>query len=244
MIYDDGPFELIEATVIDMQAAMNAGVTTSVAITQEYLDRIAAYDRIGRGAERRGARPQLDHHHEHRGAAGGGRRRRRGAPRRGMTSLLLGVPIAVKDNYDTVDMPTTGGCGCWDENQTATDAVHGRGTPRRGRRDPRRRRASTSSRSASSRSSPPSSPPERAPSWRARTTRRRPRAARVVARGRRSRPTWPASASAPTPVARSACPPPTTSSWASVRPVGLTSRDGIIPLALSQDTGGPLARAR
>ncbi|MGC5083461.1 amidase family protein, partial [Escherichia coli] len=28
-----------------------------------------------------------------------------------------------------------------------------------------------------------------------------------------------------------------------VRPtVGLTSRDGIIPLALSQDTGGPLAR--
>ncbi len=45
MIYDDGPFQLVEASTIDMQAAMNAGVTTSAAITQEYLDRIAAYDR-------------------------------------------------------------------------------------------------------------------------------------------------------------------------------------------------------
>ncbi|WP_254791493.1 dockerin type I domain-containing protein, partial [Curtobacterium sp. MCBA15_005] len=45
MIYDDGPFTLVEASTIDMQAAMNAGVTTSVAITQDYLDRIAAYDR-------------------------------------------------------------------------------------------------------------------------------------------------------------------------------------------------------
>lgn len=46
IIYDDGPFELVEASVIDMQAAMNAGVTTSVEITQEYIDRIAAYDRV------------------------------------------------------------------------------------------------------------------------------------------------------------------------------------------------------
>ncbi|MFZ8444641.1 amidase, partial [Staphylococcus aureus] len=45
MIYDDGPFTLVEASVIDMQAAMNAGVTTSVKLTQAYLDRIAAYDR-------------------------------------------------------------------------------------------------------------------------------------------------------------------------------------------------------
>ncbi|MFJ4254159.1 hypothetical protein [Microbacterium sp. NPDC090003] len=45
IIYDDGPFELVEASVIDMQAAMNAGVATSQSITQEYLDRIAAYDR-------------------------------------------------------------------------------------------------------------------------------------------------------------------------------------------------------
>ena len=42
-VYDDGPLELVEASALDLQAAMNAGVTTSVAITQEYLDRIAAY---------------------------------------------------------------------------------------------------------------------------------------------------------------------------------------------------------
>ena len=41
--------------------------------------------------------------------------------------MLLGVPIAVKDNYDTVDMPTTGGCGCWDGNQTSDGRGHGRG---------------------------------------------------------------------------------------------------------------------
>jgi hypothetical protein len=47
IIYDDGPFNLIEASTVDMQAAMNAGVTTSVKLTQAYLDRIAAYDGPG-----------------------------------------------------------------------------------------------------------------------------------------------------------------------------------------------------
>lgn len=46
MIYDDGEFEIVEASVLDMQAAMNAGVTSSVEITQDYLDRIAAYDTV------------------------------------------------------------------------------------------------------------------------------------------------------------------------------------------------------
>ena len=53
IVYDDGPFELIEADVIDMQAAMNAGVTTSVAITTQYLERIAAYDTVAQGEDER-----------------------------------------------------------------------------------------------------------------------------------------------------------------------------------------------
>ena len=58
------------------------------------------------------------------------------APSTGMTSMLLGVPIAVKDNYDTKDMPTTGGCGCWDDNQTDDRRRHGHGPARRRRRHP------------------------------------------------------------------------------------------------------------
>ncbi|HEX6327271.1 MAG TPA: hypothetical protein VFZ72_11940, partial [Jiangellaceae bacterium] len=38
MVYDDGPFTLVEATALEMQAAMNAGVTTSVEIAKEYID--------------------------------------------------------------------------------------------------------------------------------------------------------------------------------------------------------------
>src|SRR5690606_20003612 len=45
VIYDDGEFELVEASVLEMQAAMNAGVLTSVELTQQYLDRIETYDR-------------------------------------------------------------------------------------------------------------------------------------------------------------------------------------------------------
>src|SRR5690242_16624165 len=45
IIYDDGTFKLVEATALQMQAAMNAGVVTSVELTKAYLDRIAAYDR-------------------------------------------------------------------------------------------------------------------------------------------------------------------------------------------------------
>ncbi|WP_232531914.1 amidase family protein [Microbacterium halophytorum] len=120
MVYDDGPFELVEASVIDMQAAMNAGATTSVAITQEYLDRIAEYDRT---VVEQGGRPlnsiiAVNDSALEAAAAADAQR-----AESGMSGMLLGVPVAVKDNYDTVDMPTTAGCGCWDDNWTAEDAA-------------------------------------------------------------------------------------------------------------------------
>ncbi|WP_435736014.1 amidase family protein [Cellulosimicrobium sp. PMB13] len=122
IVYDDGPFELVEASVVDMQAAMNAGVTTSVEITQEYLDRIAAYDRtlVDTGA---GGRPLASIVTTSTVALDAAKQADAVRASQGMTSMLLGVPVAVKDNYDTKDMPTTGGCGCWDANQTATDAA-------------------------------------------------------------------------------------------------------------------------
>lgn len=121
MVYDDGPFELIEADVVSMQAAMNAGVITSVDLTRAYLDRIAAYDRtVVEGASRPLAAiisTNAD------AALAAARRADEVRASDGMVSMLLGVPTTVKDNYNTTDMVTTGGCGCWDDNQTATDAT-------------------------------------------------------------------------------------------------------------------------
>ncbi len=123
MVYDDGDFELVEADVIDMQAAMNAGVTTSVAITTEYLERIAFYDdeKIDPAEAGRALNSILATNKEAALAAAAAADAERAES--GMTSMLLGVPVAVKDNYDTVDMPTTAGYAGWRDNQTTTDAA-------------------------------------------------------------------------------------------------------------------------
>lgn len=121
MVYDDGPFELVEATALDMQAAMNAGVTTSVKLTQAYLDRIAAYDDAIEPVSgfalnsviTTGAATALAA-----AAASDAYRREHGGPR----SMLDGLPILLKDNYNTVDMPTSAGNWDWRANQTDDDA--------------------------------------------------------------------------------------------------------------------------
>ncbi|MFC6355626.1 amidase family protein [Luethyella okanaganae] len=107
MIYDDGSFDLIEASTIDKQAAMNAGVTTSVAITHAYLDCIDAYDHevVDPAVGGRALNSIISVSDVAIQAAADADAVRAS---QGMTSMLLGVPIAVKDNYDTVDMPTTG----------------------------------------------------------------------------------------------------------------------------------------
>ncbi|MFG6503103.1 amidase family protein [Microbacterium sp. P05] len=119
IIYDDGPFELVEADVVEIQSAMNAGVVTSVELTQDYIDRIKAYDKTVIS----GTRPlnSIITVGETTALAAAAQADAIRAEK-GMTSMLLGVPTAVKDNYNTVDMPTTAGCGCWDGNQTSTDA--------------------------------------------------------------------------------------------------------------------------
>ncbi|MDH6180389.1 amidase [Microbacteriaceae bacterium SG_E_30_P1] len=121
MVYDDGPFEIVEASAIDMQAAMNAGVTTSVELTQTYLDRIAAYDKVlvDQGAGGRPLNSVMTTSSVALAAAAAADAERAES---GMTSTLLGIPVALKDNYNTKDMPTTAGCDCWVDNQTETDA--------------------------------------------------------------------------------------------------------------------------
>ena len=92
---------LVEATVDDLLKAIQTGLVTIEQLTEMYLARIAAYDDAGPGvnaflhvnANAAEQAAELD-------AA-----RHPGIAR----SPLYGIPILLKDNIDTADMPTTAG---------------------------------------------------------------------------------------------------------------------------------------
>ncbi|HEX9221327.1 MAG TPA: amidase [Gemmatimonadaceae bacterium] len=93
------PFELEEATISDLQARMAAGQLTARTITQQYLDRIAELDRKGPmlryvieiNPDALSVADSLD------------QERKAGRVR----SPLHGIPILLKDNVDTADRMTT-----------------------------------------------------------------------------------------------------------------------------------------
>jgi amidase len=241
IIYDDGPFNLVEASTIDMQAAMNAGATTSVKLTQAYLDRIAAYDRVKVDPASNG-RPLNSIISTNSAALTIAAAADATRAASGMTSMLLGVPIVVKDNYDTKDMPATGGCGCWDNNQTADDAFMVNGLRQAGAvilaKASLDEFALGFTSEFSSNQAAGSSLLIASPNNTSRTA------------GGSSGGTGAAiSANLAgigfgTDTGGSIRVPSSYNQLVGIRPtVGLTSRDGIIPLALSQDTGGPIARS-
>lgn len=94
------PFEFVEATIEDVQSAVLSGDMSCVEIVQGYLERIAAYDKssglnavifINPNAVARAE--AMD------GKLAAGEER----------GSLFCVPVLLKDNYDTADMPTSGG---------------------------------------------------------------------------------------------------------------------------------------
>src|SRR5271154_1678729 len=96
------PFQLDEATISDVHAAYKSGALTSVKLVQAYLERIRACDQAGpklnvviflnpRALEEAAA---LDEHFQRTGKFDG---------------PLHGIPVLLKDNVNTKDMPTTGG---------------------------------------------------------------------------------------------------------------------------------------
>jgi amidase len=93
------PFELEETTVADLAAAMASGQRTSRSITQLYLDRIAELDRQG---------PTLRHvievNPDALSIADALDRERKAGKLRGP---LHGIPVLIKDNLDTADRMTT-----------------------------------------------------------------------------------------------------------------------------------------
>ena len=94
-------FDLSTATIADINAAFDSGALTSEKLTQLYLARIAAYDQQGPAlntiitlnAKALETARALDAERKAKG------------PR----SPLHGIPVMVKDVFDTYDMPTSGG---------------------------------------------------------------------------------------------------------------------------------------
>ncbi len=94
-------FEVFEASITELQAALDSGQVTSVQLVEKYLARIEAYDKKG---------PRLNslvriNQNALRDAANLDNERRT----TGTRGLLHGIPVIVKDNYNTTSMPTTGG---------------------------------------------------------------------------------------------------------------------------------------
>lgn len=94
-------FDLQTATIEDLNKAFDAGALSSEKLTQLYLNRIAAYDKQG---PKINAVITLNAKALETARALDAERKSKG-PR----SKLHGVPVVLKDLYDTRDMPTSGG---------------------------------------------------------------------------------------------------------------------------------------
>lgn len=94
-------FELTNATTADIQAAVEAGALTYEKVVSLYLARIAAYDQAG---------PKLNAVITANPKALEEARARDAERKAGkVRGPLHGIPVLVKDNFDTFDLPTTGG---------------------------------------------------------------------------------------------------------------------------------------
>jgi amidase len=91
-------FSVVEATIPEMQSAMKEGRVTSRGLVTQYLLRIALYNNKLNAVITVNSNALKE-------ADARDRERARGRLR----GPLHGIPIALKDNMQTVDMPTTGG---------------------------------------------------------------------------------------------------------------------------------------
>jgi amidase len=106
-------YDVVGKTIGQLRADLESGATTSKEITEAYLDRIEAYDKGQFGfnafeivaADAIEQAKAADHARKH-----------------GASGPLLGIPIAVKNLYDTFDMATTNGSMTFAGFRPARDA--------------------------------------------------------------------------------------------------------------------------
>jgi amidase len=106
--------DLDSATVADLNAALDSGALTSEKLVQMCLARIQAYDHQGPSLN---AVMALNPKALETARALDAERKAKG-PR----SPLHGIPVVLKDNYNTSDMPTTGGSVLLEGSTPRTDA--------------------------------------------------------------------------------------------------------------------------
>jgi amidase len=106
-------YDVVGKTIGQLRADLESGVTTSKEITEAYLDRIEFYDKgqFGFNAYEIVASDAI----EQAKAADAARKK-------GATGPLLGIPIAVKNLYDTSDLVTTNGSMTFEGFRPARDA--------------------------------------------------------------------------------------------------------------------------
>jgi Asp-tRNA(Asn)/Glu-tRNA(Gln) amidotransferase A subunit family amidase len=109
------PFVLEEATIVDIHDAMRRGTLSCRQMVAAYLRRIDAYDKNGPAIN------AIVHVHPQALATADSLDRR--MAREGLTGPLHCVPVIVKDNFETFDLPTSAGSLAlkeWRPNRDAT----------------------------------------------------------------------------------------------------------------------------
>ena len=225
-----GEFDVVEATIAQVHEAMEDGRLTSEGLVQAYLARIQAYDRQGpslntvvtlNDAALERARA-LDSIFQATGA---------------FVGPLHGIPVVVKDNYDTADLPTSAGSASLSESVPPDDAFQVR----------RVREAGGivlfKSNMAEFAFSPFETVGSALPGY-----SRNPYDTRRVTAGSSGGTAAAVAASfgtvgLGTDTGNSIRGPSAHQALVGIRStMGLTSRDGIVPLYLNRDIGGPMAR--
>ena len=220
-------FKLETATIADINQAFDAGALTSVQLTQLYLNRINAYDKQGPSLN---SIITINPQALETAAALDSERQTSGK-----RSPLHGIPVILKDNYDTFDLPTTAGSLTLENSIPPDDAfltkkLRDAGAIILGKAN--LHEFSLDFTTISSLGGQTRNPYalDRIPGGSSGGT-----GASIAANF--------ATIGTGSDTAISIRGPASVNNLVGIRPtVGLTSRDGIVPLLLTQDTGGPIAR--
>ena len=220
-------FNPIEASIISIQDAIKTGRLTSEELVELYLDRIEQYDNNG---------PKLNSIISiNKNAIKIARELDEERKKQGPRGLLHGIPIILKDNFDTIDMPTTGGSLALKDSIPSDDAYQVQKLKDAGAIILAKANLHefafgyTTSSSLGGQTLNPYNL-DRIPGGSSGGT-----GAAIAASF--------AAVGMGSDTGGSIRVPSSFNSLVGIRPtIGLSSRDGIMPLALTQDTGGPIAR--